>query len=201
MKKTILFDIGANNGNKWYRNLVEDQENTYVYMFEPTPYLCEVIKQSYSHLKNWTLIEKAVSNYEGSSRFNIAGHRDWGCSSLFNFREDIKFTGPEDRTDFNFTEVIDVEVITLNTFIKNNPQITHISYLHIDAQGSDLNVLKGSSNFLNIVEKGQIEAANSAPLYNESPSYQECINWLQNNNFNAEALNLSHECDIIFTRK
>lgn len=199
--KRILFDVGANNGSRWFKELSSDQENTIVYMFEPTPYLCQMIKKSYSHLKNWFLIEKAVSNYEGISKFNIAGHFDWGSSSLLNFRDDIKQTWPKNRVDLNFTDSIEVEVITLNSFVKNNPDITHINYLHVDAQGSDLNVLKGSSDILHLIEMGQIEAAYNAPVYVGSPTHNECLSWLQANNFNASVINANHECDIIFNKK
>lgn len=199
--KKVLFDVGANNGSRWFNELSADQENTLVYMFEPTPYLCEVIRKSYAHLKNWVLIDKAVSNYEGKSKFNVAGHYDWGCSSLLTFREDVKETWPKDRSDFNFTETIEVEVTTLNSFVKNNPSITHINYLHIDAQGSDLDVLKGSSDILHMIQMGQIEAAYNAPLYVGSPTHNECVSWLQENNFEANVVNANHECDILFKRK
>jgi len=197
--KKILFDVGANNGSQWYNTLAADQNNTFVFMFEPTPYLCDVITEKYSHLKNWTLIQKAVSDYEGISQFNIAGHADWGCSSLMTFREERVHTWPSDRTDLNFTDSIDVEVITLESFLKNNPEITHIDYLHVDAQGSDLNVLKGLGSYINIVAAGTIEAAFNAPLYDNSPTHTECIDWLKEKGFVSEIHNANHECDIAFT--
>ncbi len=199
--KRILFDVGANNGSQWFNELSNDQENTHVYMFEPTPYLCGVIKQNYSHLKNWALIEKAASNYTGVSTFNIAGHVDWGCSSLMAFREERKETWPADRHDLNFTDSIEVEVITLETFLINNPDITYIDYLHVDAQGSDLNILKGLGDYINIVKQGAIEAAYNAPLYVNSPTHIECIQWLEERGFSTEVRNANHECDIIFVKK
>jgi FkbM family methyltransferase len=200
--KVILFDLGANNGSRWFDILSSDQENTYVYMFEPTPQLCEVIKNKYKGLKNWTLIESAVSNYDGKALFNIAGHYDWGCSSLYNFRDDVNITWPIDRKDFHFTEKIEVDVITLNTFLLQNPEITHINYLHVDTQGSDLNVLKGCSNYLNYIKKGNIEAALEAPLYDKSPTKDECVKWLIQNEFIIDAINGGpHECDIFFHNK
>jgi FkbM family methyltransferase len=197
--KKILFDIGANNGNQWLNELAIDQENTFVFMFEPTPYLCGVILEKYKHLKNWILVEKAVSNYKGISQFNIAGHADWGCSSLMSFRQEREQTWPSDRTDLNFTDTLDVEVTTLAEFLNDNPWVTHIDYLHIDAQGSDLNVLKGLGDFIDIVKQGQIEAAFNAPLYTDSPTHTECIEWLEAKGFTAEVRNANHECDIYFS--
>lgn len=196
--KRILFDVGANDGSRWLDALAADQDNTLVFMFEPTPRLCGVIRERYKHLKNWTLVEKAVSNYEGMSTFNIAGHADWGCSSLMIFREDRTSTWPSNRTDLNFTDSIDVEVTTLERFLNSNPTITHIDYLHIDAQGSDLNVLKGLKEYISIVKHGQMEAAYNAPLYTHSPSHIECVEWLENKKFTTEIHNANHECDIYF---
>jgi len=199
--KRFLFDVGANNGSQWFNELSNDQENTYVYMFEPTPYLCNIIKQKYSNLRNWTLIEKAVSNYIGISTFNIAGQADWGCSSLMEFREERKKTWPVDRHDLNFTDSIKTEVITLETFLKSNPDITHIDYLHVDAQGSDLNILKGLGDYISIVKQGVIETAYHAPLYINSPTHTECLQWLEERDFITEIRNANHECDILFVKK
>jgi FkbM family methyltransferase len=201
----ILFDIGANNGNQWYNVLSSDQEGTLVYMFEPTPELCDVIKAKYAHLKNWVLIEKAVSNFEGTTTFNVAGHYDWGCSSLLEFKEDITNTWPEHRTlptgDLHFTNKIEVDVITMESFLKSNPHINNIDYLHVDTQGSDLNVLKGFKDYLKIISSGVIEAALDAPLYNGSPLKDECIEWLETNGFQVNDITGGpHECDISFTR-
>jgi len=204
-----LFDIGANNGDQWFNTLTQDQDNNFVYMFEPTPYLCSIIKSKYQNLKNWVLIEKAVSNFEGKTTFNIAGHADWGCSSLFEFKEDLTETWPVKSRcgpngDFHFTDKIEVDVITLNSFLKENPQIDKIDYLHIDAQGSDLNILKGASNYLNKIEKGSIEASCTAKLYKESVTKDECIEWLKLNGFKIDFFigdeNYGDEIDIIFSR-
>ena len=201
MKTRILFDIGANNGSRWFHELSLNQENTYVYMFEPTPYLCDVIKEKYKHLKNWFLIEKAVSNYNGKTTFNIAGHHDWGCSSLLEFKEDVDKTWyPHDPSHFKFNDSIEVDVITLESFL-NKTNIPYIDYLHVDAQGSDLNVLKGLGYKINIVSKGVIEASSSAPLYKGSPTKGECISWLENHGFTKiKIIHDNQECDIEFER-
>lgn len=53
-----LFDIGANNGDLCLNTLKQNQDNNFVYMFEPTPHLCSIIRSKYQDLKNWILIEK-----------------------------------------------------------------------------------------------------------------------------------------------
>lgn len=203
MKKTILFDVGANDGSAWLSHLNADQNNTLVYMFEPTPSLCSSIKNRYAGLKNWSLIEKAVSSFDGKATFNVQGIDNGGCSSLLAFSKDLAEKYPSTSLwALKHTHSIEVEVITLNYFLKQNPEIDHIDYLHIDAQGSDLNVLKGCSEYIDIVEKGQIEAAYNAPMYEGSPSYIECVDWLESKGFKVkvEFSGNAEECDIKFFR-
>jgi FkbM family methyltransferase len=201
-----LFDIGANNGSQWLNELSNNQNDIHVYMFEPTSYLCSIIKDKYKNLKNWNLIENAVSNFNGKSVFNIAGQWDWGCSSLLNFKNNIKETWPKDRTadngDLHFTESIEVDVIELNSFLDKNPHIDKIDHLHIDTQGSDLNVLKGCSNYLHIIMNGNLECGDTAPLYDGSPTKNECMDWLKQNGFKIDYIkNEGHnECDIYFSK-
>lgn len=155
MQKRILFDIGANDGSTSIPWL--DDTNNIIYAFEPTPQLCQNIINRVGNNSQYNLFQYAVSDYEGVSRFNIAATHDWGTSSLLEYSDNSKIKWP-DRTDFIVTEIIETKVIRLDSFIKEN-NIAYINYLHIDTQGSDLNVLKGLGEYISIVEEGVVEAA------------------------------------------
>jgi FkbM family methyltransferase len=178
--KKILFDVGANNGNtsiQW----VHDTNNL-VYAFEPTPEMYTQIESKTVGFGNYTLIKKAVSNYNGKSIFNIAGNADWGCSSLLEFSDKSQTEWPG-RTEFHTTQQIEVDVIRLDSFIEEN-NIKIIDYLHIDTQGSDLKVLEGLGKYINIVISGVIEAANKPDiLYYGQCTKEECIEFLEDNGF------------------
>jgi len=181
MEKKIFFDVGANSG-KDSIPIAKNDVNTIVFGFEPTPQLIGIIKNQISGLNNYILIEKAVSNYNGKSKFNVAGQADWGCSSLLEFSDKSK-TEWCGRTDFRITEEIEVDVIRLDNFIEEF-KIKKIDYLHVDTQGSDLNVLKGLGDYLKIVNEGVIEAANKENiLYFGQNTKEECIDFLVKNNF------------------
>ncbi len=62
----IYFDIGANNGSD-YIPLALNNKDYLIYAFEPTPYLCNKIKEQTKELDNYKLIQKAVSNYNGKA--------------------------------------------------------------------------------------------------------------------------------------
>ena len=179
--KKIFFDVGANNGTDSIHIAVSDP-NSIVYAFEPTPFLFDFLSDKTKDIPNYHVIKKAVSNYRGKANFNIAGQSDWGCSSLLNFSEKSK-TEWVCRNDFNVTEVIEVDVIRLDDFIAEN-DITNIDYLHVDTQGSDLNVLLGLGDKINIVKNGKIEAAAKNDILYESQNLlKDCVDFLDSNNF------------------
>jgi FkbM family methyltransferase len=177
----IFFDVGANFGTSSI-HLAKSDPDTLVYAFEPTPELILYLKTKTFYLKNYNVVGKAVSDFDGKATFNIAGQADWGCSSLLEFSDNSKTEWPG-RTDFSVTKQIEVDVIRLDNFIiKNN--IDKIDYLHCDTQGSDLDVLYGLGEKISIIKEGAIEAATKQDiLYKNQNNLIECIEFLKMNNF------------------
>ena len=199
--KRILFDVGANNGStsvQW-----ANDKNNIVYAFEPTPEMYLQIESRTNGVDNYILTKKAVSDYNGVATFNVAGNADWGCSSLLKFSDKSQTEWPG-RTEFYVTKEIEVEVIRLDSFVKEN-NIDKIDYLHVDTQGSDLKVLQGLGEYLNIVSEGVIEAANKEDiLYYGQCTKDECISFLENNGFIITRVesndNQSNEVNIFFRK-
>ncbi len=183
----IFFDVGANNGSTSVPEAIKDPD-TMVYAFEPTPYLTHMIEDKIAQLPNYLLTKKAVSDYNGRARFNVAGQADWGCSSLLQFSENSRtqWKGrPWGYGDHNFhvTEVMEIDVIRLDDFVAEHG-IEKIDYLHIDTQGSDLKVLQGLGDKISIVQAGAMEAAcRKDILYYGQNTLVECIEFLNDNGF------------------
>lgn len=180
----IHVDVGANEGHN-ILHFAKNEPNTFVIGFEPMPELVERIKSQSSHLKNLMIVETAVSDYNGTSKFNISPqsqYGDYSCSSLLNFSDKSK-TEWVGREDFVFINEIEVKVITLKDFIIKN-EIPRIDYLKVDTQGSDLNVLKGLGDLLSIVVEGNLEAATQTDvLYNGQNTQEQSIEFLENAGF------------------
>ena len=201
--KKIFFDVGANDGSSSI-HVAEKDSNCLVFAFEPTKKLYNELKEKTSHLKNYIVIPKAVSDFNGIEKFYIAGQADWGCSSLLKFSNKSKTEWPG-RTDFVVTEEIYVDVIRLDDFMEEN-KISKIDFLHIDTQGSDLNVLKGLGDKIRFVSEGIMEAANKDEiLYLNQNNKQESINFLENNGFNIVNIfpndSEHNEVNIVFKKK
>jgi FkbM family methyltransferase len=198
----VVFDVGANNGSSSVPLAIANPTHL-VFAFEPTPEMIKIIQTKIEGLNNYVIIPKAVSDYDGTAEFNVAGNWDWGCSSLLNFSNKSQTEWPG-RTDFSVTYKLNVDVIRLDTFIKEN-LINKIDYLHIDTQGSDLNVLKGLGEYLEIVNEGTMEAATSDDiLYEGQNKLNDCIKFLLLNRFKVLDVNSNdifcHEVNIVFKK-
>jgi FkbM family methyltransferase len=195
----VFFDVGANDGEDSIA-YARANPDALVYAFEPSPYLIEVIKNNSSDLKNYTIIQAAVSDYDGSSTFNIC--RDLqGLGSLLEWGKDVKNLWPYFNLEFH--EKIDVNVIKLETFIEEN-NITNITYFHCDTQGNDLKVLQGLGKYIEIIQEGQVEATTlDSSLYEGQNAADQTVQFLISKNFEILGYeNQIHfsECNIKFKK-
>lgn len=152
----VFFDVGANDGSSSIP-IARQHPGVTVWAFEPTPKLASELREKTKDLKNYNVVEKAVSNEPGTSRFYVAGSEgcDWGCSSLNNFNTNLENTWPG-RPDFKVTDTIDVDVICLRDFMEEQG-IDRVDHLHVDVQGKDLEVLVGLGEKIYKVASGVVE--------------------------------------------
>jgi len=174
--KRVKIVIGSNYNLEFLQEALEDK-NLLVYSFEPNP---KIVKQCITNNiipNNYNLIEKAVSNKKGKFKFNISND----SYSVFSSLNKIK------RKNNLFFENIFVETITMKDFIELE-KIKEIEYLHIDSQGSDLDVLKGFGSKIDIVKEGVCESM--APdldwtLYENQSSFEDFKQFFFSNGFDV----------------
>lgn len=191
----IVFDVGANDGSA-YLNSAKNDPSMHVYAFEPQRNFYEALKQRTIDFPNYNVYPVAVSDFNGQGSFHICP--DNGCSSLKPFSPKVDevwdIANPnwgykrvaEDQTyrSFYYTSSDTVCVITLDLFCKLH-DISCIDFLHIDAQGSDLDVLRGMGESLKIVCAGEMEVAASVDkaLYSGNHTRIESIAFLEEKGF------------------
>jgi FkbM family methyltransferase len=151
-----LIEVGAFDGTDSLRY----HKNGYiVYTFEPKKDLFQNLVNKTKHLKNYTVIPKAVSLKNGTTTFNIC--KKGGASSILPFRPESELikTWSERRTDIHFSGMsYDVETTRLDTFIEEYKlQDRIIDFIHIDAQGVDLDCLKSLGKYIVNVQAGVVE--------------------------------------------
>jgi FkbM family methyltransferase len=211
----IIFDVGVNTGESTIHYCLEPTNE--VYAFEPNPYLCEkYLNLKAQQNKNYHVINKAVSDYNGKSSFNVAEHEEGGVSSFYEFTDNIgklwtdKIHGKVNRKDFYFNKIIEVEVIRMDTFIEQN-NISAIDYFHCDTQGNDFKVLISFGKYIDIVKSGVVESIHPEapmPLYKNTTNFFDSImNFLKEHGFtkidwepNGIFKECLFECNISFSR-
>lgn len=151
-----LIEVGAFDGSD---SLRYHSQGYTVYTFEPKKDLYDQLTLKTLHLADYTVIPKAVCLTDGTTTFNIC--KAGGASSILPFRtdEELAQTWSPHRTDILYSgESYDVETTRLDTFIEQyNLQNTMIDFLHIDAQGVDLDVLKSTGKYIHNVMAGVVE--------------------------------------------
>lgn len=151
-----LIEVGAYDGSDSLRY----HNNGYnVYTFEPKKDLFQELFDKTKHLTNYTVIQKAVSLQNGTTTFNICN--SGGASSILPFRPNNELIShwTKERTDIHFSGIsYEVETTRLDTFIEEyGLQNTVIDFIHIDAQGVDLDCLKSLGKYITNVLAGVVE--------------------------------------------
>lgn len=123
---------------------------------------------------------------------------DLGSSSVFQFHLHSA-SYPQVRMESQIT----LQTTTLDTVIPKYSDFTKgISYLVIDVQGSELEVLKGSINAISNLDAIMVEVS-IRELYKGAPIYSEVIKWLSGEGFTLIADDINHNVgwgDALFLR-
>ena len=181
-----------------------------VYTFEPRIDFYESLRHRTSLMEDYTVINKAVSLINGIVKFNIC--KSGGASSILEFKSDeelIKHWG-SNREDVHYSGIsYNVTSIRLDSFIEEyHLENEIIDYLHIDAQGVDLDVLKSLGKYIHNVQEGVIEVSSSvekAIYVNQKSLVNDAIEWLELFNFNIQRIERNDftdcEYNIYFKKK
>jgi len=141
-----IVDVGANHGT-WTREALKYFPNAQYSLFEPQYWLEKSIQDITATNNNVKFNAFGVGKEKGTFKFTIVD-RDDSCS--------FKYT--EEEAKSKGFEQVDLPVITLNNFFKEN-NLTTPDIIKIDAEGLDLEVLQGASDFFGKTEIFLVEAA------------------------------------------
>lgn len=196
-----LIEVGAFDGSD---SLRYHNEGYQVFTFEPKKDLYEDLVNRTGHLKNYTVIPKAVCFKNGKTTFNIG--QSEGASSILPLKLDAGHHHPDVDNSSNSYEV---ETTRLDTFIEENGlQDTIIDFLHIDVQGVDFQALKSAGIYISNVLAGVVETAINEDKSIYMPQPENRLSniklYLETNGFkitNIESNDISQwKCTIYFNR-
>lgn len=205
---TTCIEVGANQGTDTDR-FIEQYDR--VFAFEPIQELCNKLWEKYRFNSKVMVFPWAIDIENAFKNFNVSIGYDWGSSSLFDFDYDNLRGGNwvSDDPDFYRGDMEThhsylVPTITLYDFVTMY-NINKIDYLHIDAQGNDINVLRSLKHKINIVEAGILEVGCGLDIYKNTDNRVEtAITFLNENGFkitNSFVQTEGHEINLFFERK
>lgn len=148
-----IVDIGANTGT-WTRELLKNFPDASVLMIEPQ----QRLQKHFQDLLNdkITYLSLGVGNKNDILKFTIVD-RDDSCSFIYSEEEAQKMG----------YEQIEVPVKTLNTIVTESKFPTP-ELIKIDAEGLDLEVIEGASDFYGKTEVFLVEATVCCTTYNNT---------------------------------
>lgn len=168
MLSDVIIDIGAYNGSTCIF-FAKHFPNAGIIGFEPNPGIYKKAQEQTSNLLNISVFPFALDKEEGEKDFFIS---DNSLSSSLN--------AIRNNTLFNLEERIKVTVKTLDQCLEDvNKEILLIK---LDAQGSELNILKGSKMTLKKT-RFILTEMNNNNLYENGCQYYELDEFLRKNNF------------------
>ena len=175
--KLIALDVGA-QGGFFNTGLFQKKYNKF---FDPI--VVEPIANEAEKLKsqNYKVIQKGLWSTSCKKKLYIMGKRPGSSSmykpnvdsfDLYNFKK-------KDFSLFDITEEIEVACSTIHESL-NELKINHIDFLKIDAQGAELEILKGLGNYRPLIMKIEVQIV---PMYSQVPNWSEIINHLNKLNY------------------
>lgn len=176
----VVFEAGACNCEDSLLMAFE-YPNAHIYAFECNPETLPLCRKNKND--RITLTEKAVSDFDGHAVFQPIDtkltktpHQDGnpGASSMFK-------ANPEYPLETYVQTTVPVPTIKLKTFC-NERNITDIDILWLDAQGSELAILKGLEDMLSHVKVIKTEVL-FKEQYIGAPLFDEVEAWLDEHGF------------------
>ena len=190
--KHIKFDIGLSYSAPQSQIWLSNEDNLLVFGFEPNVNSVkslydpnnkkrdschgDVISTKFINDK-FFIAPIALSNVSNDSIDFYITEVDEGCSSIFE--PNVNF--------YKVQDIIKVPVFTLSDFFELLPldKINFIEYIKIDAQGSDLNIIKGGEKYISEkVVFVTLEPENNQYKRSEYNSYKNIKNYMNSIGFN-----------------
>jgi FkbM family methyltransferase len=184
----VILDIGGCEGEDSikYSRLFP---NAKVYVFEPLPANQDLIKENLNkyNIPNVTLMPFALSDNEGEFDFYVSsGKPDNVSDEDWDYGNKSSSLLPPDKHKkifpwVKFEKIIKVPTKTLDLILKKE-KLSHVDFIHMDVQGSELKVLQGAGDALNKIKIIWMEVSNET-LYENQPIRFEVEKFMFNKGF------------------
>lgn len=195
-----IIHIGAHRGSERF---IYDWLGKNVIWVEANPKIFYDLQVNISEFKYQKVFNYLLHSSIGKKINFYLSSNDGASSSIYEFSKDFK----EKKIHFENKVrniVMNKKVIlitnTLDNLIKEHKvEISNFDHLVIDVQGAELDVLKGSTNFLNKCKSIYIEVS-TENFYEKSPQWHDIKKFLNGLNFYESRSPIKNHDDIIFKK-
>ncbi len=165
--KTVI-DVGANRGQ--YRDFLRDRVGFTgrIISFEPIPELAEQLTSRTRSDSDWHVRPVALGAETGRADLHIMS-----ASVFSSFRMPAAAADVELNEMNSVVRTVRVPVMTLDEALPDDLDLRS-TYVKLDTQGYDLEVMKGAPRTMSLVPALQTEVS-YRPFYQETAGYQEAI--------------------------
>lgn len=163
-----IVDIGANHGT-WTREALQHFPDAYYTLLEPQGWLKNSMLDLLENNNKINFHPVGAGEKNGSFNFTIVD-RDDSCSFRYTEEEALKAGYKQ----------VEIPVVTLNDLLSDS-ELPVPDIIKIDAEGLDIEVLKGASNFLGKTEIFMVEAGVVNKMF--SNSFLKLINFMDEHNY------------------
>lgn len=177
---TVVIDVGANDGG-YARELREFGYSGRIVSFEPLGDVYDRLLEAASCDDHWTAIRSAVGDTTGRVVMNVAGNST--SSSVLPMLERHKKSAP--TSEYVGTE--DVPIVRLDDVWHCHTAVSDVTFLKVDAQGFERQVLDGALRSLPCFAGVQLEMS-FVPLYEGAMLFPEAMERLTSTTFELVSL-------------
>ena len=170
----VIVDVGASGGiHERWRKL---GSNVKAILFEPDRNEFQKLVETQS--KNSVVINSAVAEGSESVKFHLCKKQQ--VSSTYSPNK-LVLDKYEDSDRFEIEKIITLEADSMNNLLlKEN--ISEIDFMKIDTQGSELDIIKGASNFYENLVGLEVEVE-FLELYRGQPLFSEVNSFIESKGF------------------
>lgn len=177
-RSPIIVEAGAFDGKDTGR-FISKWPTCTVFAFEPIPHLCQQLVDRFACDSRVSVVERALVGDQRTSvlmyTFKLDNMQN-GSSSVLRPTSHISRAPSIDLSD-----QVEVPAITLEAW-GNDVGLEWCDLLWLDLQGSELEVLQGSLDFLSRTRAIHIEVSDE-PMYDGAPTSNQIRSFLQKNGF------------------
>lgn len=171
----VVLDVGANDG-AFGRDIRDRGYNGQIVSFEPNPVAFARLEAAIARDPEWIAFPFAIGEVEGTGELKVANY-----DAMSSFK---KFTEFGLATGATMVASVEVRVVRLDAFLYEHPEFVRNTYLKIDTQGFEMEVLRGAGEALSTIKAVQAEIA-LVHTYAGELDWLDVLHWMRARNFDV----------------